>query len=1121
MSLPCVSDKPILSQYNTKRTNNKTKTLLRNNLEKPQKLCKHSKKFISSQKNESEEILYKNFESRLGLDYEEILFKPRHTRYRSHLSNEQENYTKCSNLSQKRLNLCNDTFDPEHDLSVNIPVKKLETKSEKHFSIERTLFKSPGKAKNSKSHSSNKGFSVTTFQPSNENKLFHSELEPISLKKEHYELFSKKYIQEKKVKSKEFRKINNSNKKLFNFKTFIDLGSQENNQVQIRKNKQLEKISSVKKQKESINENDSNSDSNLIIREKNPFVVTREMLLKEIKTSYKGLIRLESHVKLQDNICEKFDINVSFSDKDHEKFRKLSELHGALLFLYINFLSLTQHPSACHSIMKIPIKYTIPARLWKNSIYAYLEILRSQLPYTIEHLISYILFSYSQITVLLETASTFKNEWMECLGDLARYRMAIEEIDMKTKNHWSNISKYWYIKVLMNLPTLGRLYHHLAILSKDNILKKLFYYSKALVVSKSFSSARGSILSLFDPIFIHKESSCFSETSRNSDLINNYVKLHGLLFTQLQLDNFETILNDLLSLLNKENIWNKEGVLMAITNIVALFQYGNKHGKLKYLIKESRINNKKKKEETHFFDKDYSKLNQEYLERVTTVGNKTDILSYDLNKSDLPAINHSLFKTVHITSTLYCPISLINSSDLSRSRHSIKDQETLPIDHIVFLKACQLHYFIMSLSISITSSNSLAYNFICMIFLYYCSKYSYVLSSMERFIPWLKIAEYLSNIIKKINYDSILEMSDLPVRQNKNPLPEDWALRGINWTEKIWPKAYFENMTEDDFNFTVEQLNDEVTEIRIKRIIWLGFKIVSLSNILLYNNQTQHFTISREYINKIKFSNKYYGNVILSLSDTDAFESENDNYKNNIKFNDDLEVQGESEEIRNLRERRRALKSILSKNDSKKLEFNHKKDTQYFFRQIKSGYTTLVFDTNFLISYLKLFRKILSMNSWDIVIPLAVIFELYGLNNKPPPIGITAYNAIILIISALKTQKAKIVTVKGNILHALDYISEQPEDIFEDEKRYRNIDDRIIQVALSQNENHVKFQKELFTSEEFEKVVLVTSDLNMRIIAKAKGLSAISAIAFKKIIKVGNSNSLLKTKLAFDSNIYN
>ncbi|EMR09666.1 hypothetical protein PNEG_01856 [Pneumocystis murina B123] len=1096
MSLPCISDKPILSQYSATKINNKTKALLGNNLEEPQILSKHTEEFICTHKKESEEILYKNFKSRTSLDYEEILFKPRHERYRLHLLGDLKNYTRSPNLSKKYLNIHNNTSDTDYDPSFNIPIKKLEAKLGKHFSIERTLFKKPGSAKNPKTHNSYERFFAATFQSSNQSKLFQPGLDPIPLiRKENNRLFSKNYIEKRQLKSKEFKKINNSNKKLFSSKTFINLESQ--------KNKQVEETFFLEKQKKIINGNDSYSDYNLIIREKNPFMVTREMLLKEIKSSYKGLIHLESHVKLQDNICNQFDKKFSFSDKDHEKFRKLSELHEALLFLYINFLSLTQHPSASLSIMKIPIKYTIPARLWRNSIYTYLEILRSQLPYTIEHLISYILFSYSQITVLLETVSTFENEWIECLGDLARYRMAIEEVDMESRNHWNNVAKYWYVKGLKNLPTLGRLYHHLAILSKDNILEKLFYYSKALIVSKSFSYARGSILSLFDPIFIHKESLCFSNASKNSDLINNYVKLHGLLFTRLQLDDFEVILNDFLSLLSKENIWNKEGVLMAITNVVALFQYGNKHGKLKYLIRESKINNKKKRKETYncFFDKNYTKLNQEYLERLTTVENKTNTLSYNINESDLPAINHSLFKAAHIASTLYYPINLINSSDLSGCRHSIKDQETSSIDHIVFLKACQLHYFIMSLSISITSSNSLAYNFICMIFLYYCSNYSSVLSSMERFIPWFKIAEYLSNIIKKIKNNSILGTSDLPVRQSKSPLPEDWALRGINWSKKIWPKAYFENMTEDDFDFTVEQPDDEIIEIRIKRIIWLGFKIASLSNILLYNTQTQRFTISEDYINKIKFSNEYFEKAILSLSHTHVFKSENENYKNDIKFNDDLEVQGESEEIKNLRERRRALKSILSKNDSKKLGCNHKKDIQHFFRQIKSGYTTLVFDTNFLISYLKLFHKVLSMNSWDIVIPLAVIFELYGLNNKPPPIGIAAHNAIILIISALKSQKAKIVTVKGNILHALNYISEQSEDNFEGEKRYRNIDDRIIQVALFQNENHVKSQKGLFASEEFEKVVLVTSDLNMRIIAKAKGLAAISAIAFRKVIK--------------------
>lgn len=45
-------------------------------------------------------------------------------------------------------------------------------------------------------------------------------------------------------------------------------------------------------------------------------------------------------------------------------------------------------------------------------------------------MLTFIYIVYSMMTSLIESVSTFKDTWIECLGDFARYRIAVEEADL-------------------------------------------------------------------------------------------------------------------------------------------------------------------------------------------------------------------------------------------------------------------------------------------------------------------------------------------------------------------------------------------------------------------------------------------------------------------------------------------------------------------------------------------------------------------------------------------------------------------------------------------------------------------------------------------------------------------
>ncbi|KAK8073351.1 hypothetical protein PG994_004250 [Apiospora phragmitis] len=138
--------------------------------------------------------------------------------------------------------------------------------------------------------------------------------------------------------------------------------------------------------------------------------------------------------------------------------------------------------------------------MWKHGIHAFLELLRHRLPASLEHMLTFIYLAYSIMALLYETVPVFEATWMECLGDIARYRMVIEDDEIRDREVWTAVSRAWYSKALDVVPGTGRLYHHLAILARPNVLQQLFFYSKALSAPDPFSDALESIMTLFDPL---------------------------------------------------------------------------------------------------------------------------------------------------------------------------------------------------------------------------------------------------------------------------------------------------------------------------------------------------------------------------------------------------------------------------------------------------------------------------------------------------------------------------------------------------------------------------------------------------------------------------------------------
>lgn len=216
----------------------------------------------------------------------------------------------------------------------------------------------------------------------------------------------------------------------------------------------------------------------------------------------------------------------------------------------------------------------MPARMWRHGIHSFLELLRHRLPASLEHMLTFIYLAYSMMALLYETVPAFEDTWIECLGDLGRYRMAIEDDDIRDREVWTSVSRHWYSKASDKSPTTGRLYHHLAILARPNALQQLFYYTKSLCVPTPFTSARDSIMTLFDPIL-----NATAQKSRLPAIDSAFVKAHGILFSGKCEEDFsdatESFFQDLDNHIGRSTRrWMEAGYYIGISNCCALLSYG-------------------------------------------------------------------------------------------------------------------------------------------------------------------------------------------------------------------------------------------------------------------------------------------------------------------------------------------------------------------------------------------------------------------------------------------------------------------------------------------------------------------------------------------------------------------
>ncbi len=374
--------------------------------------------------------------------------------------------------------------------------------------------------------------------------------------------------------------------------------------------------------------------------------------------------------------------------------------------------------------------------------------------------------------------------------------MAIEDDEPKDREVWSNVSRFWYNKASDKSPHVGRLYHHLAILARPYTWEQLSLYARSLTCDTPFESARGSIMTLFNPILQGRD----TMNRRQPSLETMFIRAHAILFTNQHSDSqdqFHTVVNELErdgffdNYIAKAGTKFKEnGVYAAISNFAALFEYGSPRAGASKSILRRRFDDAKSLEEKA------SKVNPAIQGESM---DPSEPLDMDV---DNPAvlISEASLSVVSQASRL---VSLTLNAALKRTR----DKNVYPLVHVSLV-------FFWSLT---TAEGAI--------------------KLIEKYIPWYAICSFLNAMVPEYDAMKAKDLAQAHVRLDSaefprpeagtgRPLSEDFAIRGQVYTAKYYPKTWFSDAGVDDDERPLEL--PSMNEPRVERILWNGRRLADV-----------------------------------------------------------------------------------------------------------------------------------------------------------------------------------------------------------------------------------------------------------------------------------------------------
>ncbi|KAA1471246.1 hypothetical protein DENSPDRAFT_776086 [Dentipellis sp. KUC8613] len=900
---------------------------------------------------------------------------------------------------------------------------------------------------------------------------------------------------------------------------------------------------------------------------------------------------------------------VGGEDSEKAKWKKMIDDHKQLAEMMRNLLEISLAHGVPTSLRNIPQKYNIIIRLWTHAFHRILENLRRSSfssKIALEHLQDFIYYAYTFYTGLLEerTLEDYRAAWLEALGDLARYRMAVAAMvtppaplssaltsaavlgsvhrstptstaanasgavstiserpaaridDSPTpsigiiaarnfelepeKERWRKIAREWFGAGVTDKPGNGKLHHHLGLLSREaegEELRGVYHFVKSMIVLHPFKTSRESVLPFWSPAAQARRA---LPDARTPDL---FLLLHGMLFTNIQLDDFAPTLARLMERLAIEDPEEREWTMMAAINISAILEFG-KQGTM---YRTGALGSIDERKGSAGAAANGAKVK---LAKRANGADEGDDKKMDVDGEERRG---SMEHGPAGAGTSPRPAATVQESP-ALSEASAQGTEPPP----AFNLALQLTFKMLThvlerpeRSVGHFGRRSVnPYLTVVLTFLATMLKNPNALAAIERSVPWEALAHFLTKAPNvTVLADGAATLSRLAA------LPEDWCIRGMNWggrqlyEQGFWKSAgerkmemevldksednvgsedvIIEDDDEDDApsrdgkpKSTAARLAQELRELREKRwqrAVWAGVRLAKVvSGFQWMDGKKRVWWVEDPLAEKVRQWEEEdreeqaeeerrkrgtrWGDDFMDI-DEDEMEAAEDSEQSEDDEND-------TEEIKALKARRRYLRSLLQSSSERNVpppppprrtrpRTPRAAPTRPSLKLVP-GYTVLVPDTNILLSSLSLLASLIESNRWTIVVPLPVIMELDGLATNHTPLGEAAKAAVDYIQEHVRSHSTslKLQTSRGNYLSSLTFRSEQVD--FDDPSAWeRNMDDLILKAAIWQDEHWV--DRSAFLSADGEKsrdtagaskVVLLSLDRNLRLKARSRQLDA-------------------------------
>ena len=518
--------------------------------------------------------------------------------------------------------------------------------------------------------------------------------------------------------------------------------------------------------------------------------ISQEQLAAEVKGIYAGLVMVEA-------ACMNIDAQKASQPNDGistEQCRELFDQHRTLLYEHHDFFMATQYPSASPALLGLATEYSMPARMWKHGIHAFLEVLRHRRPHSQECMLAFIYLAFQMMSLLLETVPGLTDTWIEYLGDLARYRMDIEE-DREIHTVWGRIAGRWYVKAADRHPEVGRLYHHSGILERPS-LRKFYLYGRALTSIFPCLHAKESLSMLCTPIV--EDEHALRKGSESADAL--VICFHARSFLIQKTELVEQACSAALTMLEaqSEDSIGTFGVPLAVTNIAAVLGFGSLSNVYR-----------------HLFDTAH---HQDALDSAASRGTAS---AFQSASSFTPL---GINELQHPAETVlgFCYHSF---NSVVRREPNEKDLPSLlPYVHVmlVFIKSLHTLRFRLRFHDVANTLNDIL--------------------SLDR-LDWSALASFLNHTAQFFPISSYIESS--ASRQNFPtdgvPLLEDYMIRGLVWTQWYFASDWFKNIEDDDGSRCLE--DDSKRQHRAARVQYLCMILAAQSNHLRYDRVTRQFSM--------------------------------------------------------------------------------------------------------------------------------------------------------------------------------------------------------------------------------------------------------------------------------------